>query len=150
MLMVLLWLILLCQLGGWMMVLISRSLPWLWFVLCCVSGLYFRVIRCWRHSGCLSELCKHRVSSKILCIWGCTWWEHVQDLWILQNIWAQIPDRTEIHLHTSFLNQNKQHIPACVFPIYIFSFKMHLQPFFTSILLQTFNEQHRKCNIETI
>lgn len=54
------WLILLCQLGGWIMVLISRSLLWLWFVLRCVSDLYFRVIHCWRRSGCCSQSSANR------------------------------------------------------------------------------------------
>lgn len=66
------WLIRLCQLGGWIMVLISRSLLWLWFVLCCVSDLYFRVICCWRHWGCLSQSSANRTaphSTNSVCLW---------------------------------------------------------------------------------
>lgn len=51
--------------------------------------------------------------------------------------------------HSCF-NENNQHIPVCVFSISVFSFKMHLHTFFTGILLQIFNEHHRKCNIECI
>lgn len=89
-------LILLCQLWSWIMTLISWSLFWLWFVLCCFSELHFRAIHCWRHFQLvITEHCKLKISA-LLSIQIMDMSVHDLNMsrtWKPFRTWVQIPNR---------------------------------------------------------